>query len=139
MIRHMIAPLGVAFVLALPVTPAAQDLDCWLIGNIVGKSAMSTEKFDFVDDTLPTGMLCFTEGGGHVIGSDLQLVRFGESTLVGWGTNERGLETVNTYQIDRERGKVFHTATRIGTATQAPILPDYTAAFVGDAAPAPKN
>lgn len=118
------------------LTSTAAGADCWVAGNFEGRSAMS-ESYGFVNDTFSDGMLiCFTENGGHVSGNDLQMVRLGESTLVGWASNGRGLETVNSYQIDRERGKVLITQSRIGTATHISVLPDYAAAYVGDAAPA---
>lgn len=127
---------AMALLIGLASATAANATDCWIAGNFQGKSAMS-DAFEFLDEGFSDGMLiCFTDDSGHVSGNDLQLVRFGESTLIGWAQNGRGLETVNTYQIDRERGKALITQSRIGTATHISILPDYAAAFVGDAVPA---
>ncbi|MCC5974834.1 MAG: hypothetical protein JJT81_12375 [Rubellimicrobium sp.] len=125
--------------LALPLTclvllpVVASAADCWVAARFHGKSAMSHEGYRFTDDHFADGMLiCFEDGQGFVTGNDLPLVRFGESTLVGWGENSRGLEVVNTYQIDRERGKLLMTQSRIGTASEISILPDYAAVFVAD-------
>ncbi|GGA42351.1 hypothetical protein GCM10011499_10070 [Pelagibacterium lentulum] len=99
---------------------------------------MSSEGYSFTDDSFADGMLlCFTDGGGTVSGNDLQLVRFGESTLIGWAETGMGLETVNTYQLDRQHNKLFISQSRIGTVTHNSVLPDYVAAFVADAVPAP--
>jgi len=122
------------FVLIYPGIAAASD--CWVAGKFQGQSAMSDKNYNFVRDGFADGMLiCFSDSGGRVTGSDLSLTRFGESTLIGFSKNDKGLETVNVYQLDRKRGKLLITQSRIGTATEVPILPDYTAAYVGDAVP----
>lgn len=126
-----LALLLAASVLLLPV--AASAADCWVAGSFQGKSAMSHEGYRFTDDNFADGMLiCFEDAQGFVTGNDLPLARFGESTPVGWGHNSRGLEVVNTYQIDRDRGKLLMTHSRIGTASEVAILPDYAAVFVAD-------
>jgi hypothetical protein len=119
-------------------TAQAQDRDCWIAGNFLGLSANSFDDYAFSDDALRDGMLvCFTRDGGNVSGNDLPLIRMGPSTLIGWSSNELGLETVNTYQLARGRRKLLVTQSRIGTATVTTALPDYTAAFVADVVPAP--
>lgn len=98
---------------------------------------MSVDGYGFVEDSFADGMLiCFSGDVGRVTGNDLPLTQFGESTLVGWSENGRGLETVNTYQLDREQGRLLITQSRIGTATEVLILPDYAAVYVGRAVPA---
>ena len=79
--------------------------------------------------------ICFTAEGGVVTGNDLELVRMGASTLIGWAAHPEGLETVNVYQIDRARQKLLFTQSRIGTATVTDLLPDYAAVFVADVVP----
>ena len=123
--------------LALCAGPALAS-DCWVAGNFVGQSAQADRDYQFAPDSFSDGMLiCFTEEGGMVTGSDLQLYRFGMSTLIGYGSNDQGLETVNVYQIDRERQKLLLSQSRIGTASVTSLLPDYAAIFVADVVPAP--
>ncbi len=134
--RNGIGLLAVCLSLLSPAVAIAND--CWVAGNFVGKSAMSSEEYAFTDNSFKDGMLiCFIGEGGTVTGNDLALVRFGESTLIGWGENGLGLEVVNTYQLDRQRNKLFVTQSRIGTATHNSILPDHVSAFVGNVIRAP--
>jgi len=96
--------------------------------------AASTEKYEFVADKFSNPMvLCFNENNtGTVTGDDTQFAKFGTSTLVGLATN-KGIELVETYQIDRVNDKVLFAKSRIGTATVIPNGPDVVAAFVGKA------
>ncbi|MBQ1203678.1 MAG: hypothetical protein IIX61_07770 [Loktanella sp.] len=125
-------------IIAAVLLPTIAKAECWVAGNITGRSASAFENFSFDDDGFPAMLICFTDEGGTVTGNDLQLVRLGPSTLIGWDANENGLEVVNTYQLDRERGKLLITQSRIGTASITSLLPDYAAVFVGDAKPAPR-
>ena len=123
--------------LALCAGPAFAS-DCWVAANFVGHSAQADREYQFARDNFSDGMrICFTEEGGIVTGSDLQLYRFGISTLIGYGSNGHGLETVNVYQIDRERQKLLLSQSRMGTDTVTSLLPDYAATFVADVVPAP--
>ena len=125
--------------LALCAGPALAS-ECWVAGNFVGQSAQADRSYQFDSDSFTDGVLiCFTEDGGMVTGSDLQLYRLGPSTLIGYGSNEQGLETVNVYQIDRQRQKLLLTQSRIGTASVTSLLPDYAAVFVADVVLAPAN
>lgn len=111
----------------------AKANECWRASNFDGRAAISTEAFKFSPDRFSDGMLiCFTENSGTVSGSDLQFVRMAPSTLIGFSSNAAGLETVNVFQIDRERNKLFLTQSRVGTATVTTLLPDYAGAFVAD-------
>ena len=101
-----------------------------------GYSAVSNQNYEFITNGFSQPLyVCFTEDGGTVTGNDVRLVKFGESTLAGYGGNDQGNEVFVTYQIDRERHKLLFTLSRIGTKTIAPILPDIVEAFVGDAVP----
>lgn len=118
---------------AAMLSAQALSAECWLASNFSGRSAQADRDYQFAPDSFGDGMLvCFTEDGGMVTGSDLQLFRIGPSTLLGYGSNGLGLETVNVYQIDRGRRKLLITQTRIGTATITNLLPDYAAVFVAD-------
>jgi hypothetical protein len=131
--RSLLAALA-----ALAFAAPAAAYDCWVAGGFQGKSAPSDEGFNFIDDKFADGMMiCLRDDGGTVTGNDLSLLRLGESTLIGWASNGLGLEVVNTYQIDRDRGKLLLTQSRIGTASEVPILPDYAAVFVADIVPVP--
>ena len=78
-------------------------------------------------------ILCFNDDdSGSVTGDDTAFVKFGASTLVGIAQN-KGIELVETYQLDRAAGKVLFTKSRIGTATVLPSMPDVIGAFVGTA------
>jgi hypothetical protein len=126
-----------AIACVIPIATASAN-DCWLARNFDGRSANSDRDYSFMSDTFADGaLICFHEATGSVTGNDLRLVRFGKSTLVGWAENGRGLEVVNTYQIDRERRKLLVTQSRIGTATHVGILPDYAATFVADVVQVP--
>jgi hypothetical protein len=122
----------------LTAAPAlGSPLECWVATNFAGKSAQSSEAYSFIDDTFHDGMrICLGEGGASITGNDLPLVQMGPSTVIGWSQNGRGLKVVNTYQIDRARRKLLITQSRVGTATEVAILPDYAAVFVADIAPA---
>ncbi len=108
--------------------------ECWALTNLKGQMAASTDKYVFVPDAFSNPMvLCFNDDNtGTVTGDDTQFVRFGTSTLFGWVTN-KGIELVETYQIDRVNGKVLFVKSRIGTATVLPGGPDVVSAFVGTA------
>lgn len=126
------------FVVALSACPAVAAADCWLATNIKGRSAPSSSNYAFVEDSFQDGMrICFTGESGTVSGNDLELFRFGQSTLVGVSTNGMGLEVVNTYQVDRRNRRLLITQSRIGTASITALLPDYAAVFVGDVRPVP--
>ena len=112
----------------------AHAKECWALTNLKGQMAASTDKYAFVPDAFSNPMvLCFDDDNtGTVTGDDTRFVRFGASTLVGWVTN-KGIELVETYQIDRVNGRVLFAKSRIGTATVLPGGPDVVSAFVGAA------
>ncbi|GFM35927.1 hypothetical protein [Desulfovibrio psychrotolerans] len=111
--------------------------DCWIASEIKGKSATAFDNYVFTDNSFKDGMLiCFTDDGGLVTGNDIPLVRFGKSTLVGVSITEKGLEVVNTYQIDRANRILLITQSRLGTHTITTILPDNVSAFAGKVVPA---
>lgn len=117
-------------------TQTASAKECWALTSLQGYIAASTEKYAFVPDKFSNPMvLCFNDDDtGSVTGDDTNLSKFGASTLVGWATN-KGIELIETYQIDRVKGKVLFTKSRIGTATVIPNGPDVISAFVGKAEP----
>jgi len=49
--------------------------------------------------------MCFTDEGGVVTGTDIPLVKFGQSTLAGYSGNGQGLEVFEVYQLDRDKKK----------------------------------
>lgn len=104
-----------------------------MISNLKGYSAFSDQGYEFVQDELKNVVVCFTSNGGKVIGSDLRFVRFGMSTLAGYGGNDQGNEVFEVYQLDREKRKLLYVKTRIGTKTVIPVLSDLASALVGDA------
>lgn len=125
---------AIACVMLVPAHVVAGE--CWEASNFTGQSAESDRAYQFDSDRFADGMkICFTTEGGVVTGNDLELVRIGASTLIGWAANPKGLETVNVYQIDRARQKLLFTQSRIGTATVTDLLPDYAAVFVADVVP----
>ncbi|MBK5927569.1 hypothetical protein [Rhodobaculum claviforme] len=127
----------IRFAVAMAATLAtpASAVECWTASNFRGQTAQADGGYRFKSDSFADGMLiCVTAEGGMVRGNDLDLVRLGDSTLMGWVTNGLGLEVVNVYQIDRRRGVLLVTQSRIGTATVTPLLPDYAAVFVADLA-----
>jgi hypothetical protein len=121
-----------AIVLFIPIPSHANE--CWAITNIKGYSAFADEGYKFSQDGIRNPLLlCFTEKGGTVTGTDIQFVRFGESTLAGYGGNDQGNELFEVYQIDRTKKKLLYVKSRIGTKTVAPILSDVVSSFIGDA------
>ncbi|UWX58538.1 hypothetical protein NY406_04550 [Chlorobaculum sp. MV4-Y] len=108
--------------------------ECWLLTKLEGNIAMSTDKYAFVPDKFSNPIvLCFNDDNtGTVTDDNTQFVKFGASTLVGLATNQ-GIELIETYQIDRVKGKVLFTKSRIGTATVLPNGPDVVSACVGNA------
>jgi hypothetical protein len=81
-------------------------------------------------------LLCFEEKSGSVSGDETRFVRFGTSTLVGIVENN-GLELVESYQIDRVKGRVLFIKSRIGTSSILPNGPDVIGSFVGKATKLP--
>ncbi len=134
MTRVAIALVTVAFIGTTPSHAA----ECWIASDVKGYSAVSDLDYRFVENGLSSPLLiCFTADGGTVSGSDIRLVRFGESTLAGYGGNDEGNEVFVVYQIDRDNGKLLFTLTRIGTKTITTVLPDLAEAFVGNVVQAP--
>jgi hypothetical protein len=116
-----------------PADSQASQAECWVAGNFIGQSAQADRGYLFQPDTFRDGMLiCFTGETGTVSGNDIPLVRLGHSTLLGASINDRGLEVVNVYQIDRANSKLLFTQTRIGTASVTSLRPDYAATFGAD-------
>ena len=108
--------------------------DCWIISNIKGYSAFANENYKFAPDGLPNKIvICFTDDGGSVTGSDVRFLKFGKSTLAGYGGNDKGNEMFEVYQIDSENGKLLYTKTRIGTKTINPAFSDVVCSYIGDA------
>jgi len=133
MSRPFFGALALLLGIASTVTPAFAK-DCWLVKNFSGYSAHSSDDYRFVENKAGQPILiCFTVEGGTVTGLDVPVIKFGQSTLAGYGGNDKGNEMFVVYQLDRERGKMLYMQTRIGTKTVVPILPDVLHAFVGDA------
>ena len=107
--------------------------ECWAISNLKGYSAFSDQGYKFVEDGLKNVIVCFTSDGGTVTGTDIRFVKFGTSTLAGYGGNDRGNELFEVYQLDREKRKLLYVKTRAGTKTVVPVFSDVTSSFVGDA------
>ena len=107
--------------------------ECWALSNLKGHLAASVKDYKFEEDKFSKPMvLCFEEETGTVSDDDTSFTRFGTSTLIGWVQN-KGIELVEVFQIDRTKKRVLFTKTRIGTGTVLPNGPDVIAAFVGDA------
>ena len=131
-IQRLSIAVCLAVALFFPLPSYAQE--CWAISNLKGYSAFADENYKFLPDGLPNRLLvCFTENGGTVTGTDIRFVKFGASTLAGYGGNDQGNELFEVYQLDREKRKLLYVKSRIGTKTVAPILTDIVSAFVGDA------
>jgi hypothetical protein len=109
-------------------------IECWAVSNIKGYAAYADSGYKFNKDGLPnTLLLCFGEKDGTVTGTDIRFVKFGASTLAGYGGNDQGNETFEIYQIDRQKKKLLYTKSRIGTKTVAPVFSDVVMSLVGDA------
>lgn len=122
-----------ATIVLLAPTPSIAN-ECWAISNIKGYSAYADQSYKFSKDGLPnTLLICFTPKGGIVTGTDVQFVKFGESTLAGYRGNNQGNELFEVYQLDREKKKLLYTKSRIGTKTVAPLFSNVVSSFVGDA------
>ena len=116
----------------LPLTCFADEI--WIVSNIKGYSAYADENYTFVQDGLPNEIaINFTEDRGYVTGSNANFMKFGQSTLAGYGGNDQGNEMFEVYQIDREKGKLLYTKTRIGTKTIMPLFSDTVCSYIGDA------
>lgn len=122
-----------AFVLLLsPFSSHANE--CWSVSNIKGYSAYADQGYKFSPDGLRgTILVCFGSDSGVVTGTDTKFVKFGGSTLIGMGGNNQGNETVEVYQLDREKKKLLYVKSRIGTKTVMPLFSDTILSFVGDA------
>lgn len=118
--------------LSLPITGMANE--CWAVSNINGYSAYADHDYKFETDGLPNPLVvCFSDDGGSVTGTDARFVKFGKSTLVGLGGNGKGNELVEVYQLDRNKKKLHYIRTRIGTKLVVPVFSDVVSSFVGDA------
>ncbi len=133
---HYSSVCAIAFLLA-PSPSLANE--CWEVSNITGYAAYADEDYRFSQDGMRSTLLvCFTESGGTVTGTDVRFVKFGESTLAGYGGNDQGNDLFEVYQLDRQNKKLLYVKSRIGTKTVAPALSDVVASFVGDAVRASK-
>ncbi len=122
----------ITLVLFTPLPTLASE--CWRISNIKGYSANADQDYKFVEDGIKkTLLLCFSPEGGTVTGTDIRFIKFGQSTLAGYGSNDKGNELFEVYQLDREKRKLLYVKTRIGTKTVAPLFSDVVSSFVGDA------
>ncbi|MBK8727749.1 MAG: hypothetical protein IPL96_17355 [Holophagaceae bacterium] len=126
---------------SIPLWPQqAPKEEWWAISKLKGYSADSLDEYrKFSENGLHPLLICLGEKNGTVTGSDLNFVKLGESTLVGVSVDERGMETVEVYQLDRVKRKLLYTKSRVRTGTVAPILPDTVMALVGSATPVPAN
>ena len=108
--------------------------DCWVISNIKGYAAYADQSYNFIPDGLSNPiMLCFTSEGGKISGTDIHFLKFGNSTLAGYGGNDKGNEMFEIYQIDRVNKKLLYTKSRIGTKTIAPRFSDVVCSYIGEA------
>jgi hypothetical protein len=124
---HMVTVL----LLAVPI--ASDAAECWTITNVQGYSAHADRNYDYVKDGFSNAMiLCFEADTGTVTGTDTRLVRFGESTLAG-SAQKNDIELFEVYQIDRVKGRLLYTKSRIGTKSAIPQMSDVVGSFVGDA------
>lgn len=129
--------LASLFVLSSPRAFAADE--CWAVSAPKGYSAYADENYNFMNDGLPSAILvCFGTDTGTVTGTDTRLVKFGNSTLAGYATNQ-GIELFEVYQIDRINKKLLYTKSRIGTKTAFPVFSDLVSAFIGNAKMLPAN
>jgi hypothetical protein len=125
---------AICFVVFSLATTSSFANECWAVSNMKGYAAYADQGYKFSPDGLPsTLMVCFAANGGTVTGTDVPLVKFGMSTLAGYGGNGQGNELFEVYQLDREKRKLLYVKTRIGTKTMAPIFSDVVFSFVGDA------
>ena len=125
---------GVCATLLLIAPLASVANECWTVSNIKGYAAYADRGYKFAKDGLPnTILLCFGEKDGTVTGTDTRFVKFGASTLAGYGGNDRGNKLFEVYQLDRENKKLLYTKSRIGTKTVVPLFSDVVMSLVGDA------
>ena len=120
-------------ILIAPLPSVANE--CWAVSNIKGYSAYADSSYKFIKDGLPNRLLlCFGAKGGTVTGTDTRFVKFGASTLAGYGGNDQGNELFEIYQIDRQNNwKLLYTKSRIGTKTVTPVFSDVVMSLVGNA------
>lgn len=122
-----------AILILIAIIPSSAN-ECWKVSKLKGFAAYADSGYKFIKDGLPTPtMLCFGETEGTVTGTDIRFVKFGSSTLAGYGGNDKGNEVFEVYQLDRQNKKLLYTKSRIGTKTVAPILSDVVMSLVGDA------
>ena len=108
--------------------------DCWEISNIKGYAAYADRGYKFSPDRMPNKItLCFFADSGIVTGTDIKFVKFGNSTLAGYGGNDKGNELFEVYQIDRQNKKLLYIKSRIGTKIVMPVFSDVVSSYVGDA------
>ena len=129
----MTARLTAIVVVALAAQHASAK-ECWTLTELKGYIAPSTDRYAFQPDKFSRPMvLCFNDDEtGSVSGDDTHFARIGASTLVGVVIN-KGIELVESYQLDRVNGKILFAKSRIGTATLIPGGPDLVSASVGNA------
>lgn len=129
MISRMAAILAGCIALAAQ----ADAKECWTLTKLNGQMAFSKMQYAFLPDGYSSAIvLCFNDDGtGTVTGENTKFVRFGESTLIGWATDEDNTELAETYQIDKVGGKVLFSKTRVGPKA---VLGSVVGSFVGEAA-----
>lgn len=130
--KSIYSTICATIILLAPLSSLANE--CWAISNIKGYSAYAEQDYKFSQDGLSNSLVvCFAPDGGTVTGTDIRFVKFGESTLAGYGGNDKGNELFEVYQLDRAKRKLLYTKSRIGTKTVTPVFSDVVSSFVGDA------
>ena len=108
--------------------------ETWVVSNIRGIMHFSPD-FKFEESSLVEKkiIISFNENGGAVSGTDAQIIKLDETTLLGVSTNGKGAMLYELYQINKKHQKMHLTVTRVGSETILPNFPDKVGAYVGDA------
>ena len=127
-------PISVLSFIALILFPAISfSQECWAITNIKGYAAYADNDYKFEEDGLKDFVLCFNSEKGYIQGSDLSLLRFGNSTFAGFASTPNGHEVFEVYQLDRINKKLHYTKSLLGVKKIVPLMSDIVLSFVGDA------
>lgn len=131
--KTLYAILILATLTFLPYALADIGDECFVVSNLNGYSAYADNNYKYSKDGFGNVTVCFGVESGTVSGTDAKFIKFGKSTLVGFGGNKKGNELIEVYQLDRSNMKMLYTKSRIGTKSVNTLFSDTVSSSVGHA------
>ncbi|WP_306587671.1 hypothetical protein [Hafnia paralvei] len=119
------------FMFSLPITSNAQ---CWVVGNLKGYGAISTDSYQYTEDAISSGRFkvsidgdkaALQNAGNSLVSGDLSYVGMSPTTMVGF-YRDNEVTTVETWSITTDN-KVLYTK-----VINSPANFNSSKSFIGD-------